>query len=146
MSTWSELALDPRLLKAIATLGWQKPTAIQVRPPHLLFCRGLKAGRPSALRDIHANYSPNLSSFSLSLQEHAITQALQGKDVLARARTGSGKTAAYALPLLSMVLKKQVSSGPQSLSVSGACHGLCAMAHKEKHPLGYIKAIDWSSL
>ncbi|XP_061409202.1 probable ATP-dependent RNA helicase DDX56 [Lethenteron reissneri] len=38
------------------------------------------------------------------IQERAIPLALEGKDLLARARTGSGKTAAYALPLIQRVL------------------------------------------
>ncbi|KAL1427127.1 hypothetical protein MTO96_017732 [Rhipicephalus appendiculatus] len=48
-----EMGLDDRLLKAIAKLGWGKPTPIQ---------------------------------------EKAVPLILEGKDVLARARTGSGKT------------------------------------------------------
>lgn len=43
------------------------------------------------------------------IQEKAIPLALQGKDLLARARTGSGKTAAYAIPLIQRILdSKQV--------------------------------------
>ncbi|XP_076876763.1 putative ATP-dependent RNA helicase DDX56 [Brachyhypopomus gauderio] len=38
------------------------------------------------------------------IQEKAIPLALDGKDVLARARTGSGKTAAYAIPLIQGLL------------------------------------------
>lgn len=43
------------------------------------------------------------------IQEKAIPLALEGKDILARARTGSGKTAAYAVPLIQRILtSKQV--------------------------------------
>lgn len=43
------------------------------------------------------------------IQEKAIPLALEGKDLLARARTGSGKTAAYAVPVIQRVLaSKQV--------------------------------------
>lgn len=43
------------------------------------------------------------------IQEKAIPLALEGKDLLARARTGSGKTAAYAVPLIQRILaSKQV--------------------------------------
>ncbi|XP_043105882.1 probable ATP-dependent RNA helicase DDX56 [Puntigrus tetrazona] len=38
------------------------------------------------------------------IQEKAIPLALEGKDLLARARTGSGKTAAYAIPLIQRIL------------------------------------------
>ena len=44
------------------------------------------------------------------IQEKAIPLALEGKDILARARTGSGKTASYAIPLIQKILvTKQVS-------------------------------------
>ncbi|ETL94403.1 hypothetical protein L917_07620 [Phytophthora nicotianae] len=39
------------------------------------------------------------------VQVHCIPLALQGKDLLVRARTGSGKTAAFALPLLHKILQ-----------------------------------------
>lgn len=43
------------------------------------------------------------------IQEKAIPLALDGKDLLARARTGSGKTAAYAVPVIQRILtNKQV--------------------------------------
>ncbi|XP_035247666.1 probable ATP-dependent RNA helicase DDX56 [Anguilla anguilla] len=38
------------------------------------------------------------------IQEKAIPLALDGKDLLARARTGSGKTAAYAVPIIQRIL------------------------------------------
>ncbi len=48
------------------------------------------------------------------VQAAAIPLALQGKDVLARARTGSGKTGAYSLPILQKVLmaKEVIQSFP----------------------------------
>lgn len=46
------------------------------------------------------------------IQEKAIPLALEGKDLLARARTGSGKTAAYAVPIIQHILtSKQVRMG-----------------------------------
>ncbi|KAF9519467.1 hypothetical protein BS47DRAFT_1370698 [Hydnum rufescens UP504] len=53
--------LDSRLLKALADLGFARPTLIQ---------------------------------------STAIPLALEGRDILARARTGSGKTAAYCIPVV----------------------------------------------
>ena len=45
------------------------------------------------------------------IQEKAIPLALAGKDILARARTGSGKTAAFAIPLIQKILvSKEVTS------------------------------------
>ncbi|GFG27436.1 ATP-dependent RNA helicase dbp9 [Aspergillus udagawae] len=41
------------------------------------------------------------------VQSKAIPLALEGKDILARAKTGSGKTAAYVLPILQTILQKK---------------------------------------
>ncbi|KFD54228.1 hypothetical protein M513_05005 [Trichuris suis] len=65
-SAFDELNLDYRVLKAIAKLGWKKPTLIQ---------------------------------------EKAIPLSLAGRDVVARAKTGSGKTAAFAIPLIEKVIQ-----------------------------------------
>ncbi|MEE6516876.1 hypothetical protein FKM82_026697 [Ascaphus truei] len=73
-----ELGLDDRLLKAIADLGWSKPTLIQ---------------------------------------EKAIPLALEGKDLLARARTGSGKTAAYSIPIIQNLLQAKMSVSEQATRV-----------------------------
>ncbi|NXS95883.1 DDX56 helicase, partial [Jacana jacana] len=62
---FEHMGLDPRLLRAVAELGWATPTAIQAE---------------------------------------AIPLALEGRDLLVRARTGSGKTGAYGLPLLQHLL------------------------------------------
>ncbi len=37
------------------------------------------------------------------VQEEAIPQVLMGKDIVAQAQTGTGKTAAFGLPLLNMM-------------------------------------------
>ncbi len=41
------------------------------------------------------------------IQEKAIPLIIEKKDIIASAQTGTGKTAAFALPILSMLLKKQ---------------------------------------
>lgn len=41
------------------------------------------------------------------VQRKAIPLAIAGKDVLARAKTGSGKTAAYLLPVIHSILKRK---------------------------------------
>ena len=43
------------------------------------------------------------------IQEKAIPQILKGKDVLASAQTGTGKTAGFTLPLLHILSKQQKS-------------------------------------
>ncbi|OCK79969.1 putative ATP dependent RNA helicase [Lepidopterella palustris CBS 459.81] len=45
-----------------------------------------------------------------SIQQKAIPLALEGKDILARSKTGSGKTAAYLLPILDRTLRRKAES------------------------------------
>jgi ATP-dependent RNA helicase DeaD len=61
LAGFADLGLDPALVGALATLGYEEPTAIQ---------------------------------------REAIGPLLAGRDVLGQAATGTGKTAAFALPLL----------------------------------------------
>lgn len=66
-STFNSLShiLDTRLLRALADLGFARPTLVQSK---------------------------------------AIPLALESRDILARARTGSGKTAAYCIPVAQKIL------------------------------------------
>jgi superfamily II DNA/RNA helicase len=64
MTKFSDLALDPRVLQAVAEAGYETPTPIQ---------------------------------------EQAIPHALQGKDVLGIAQTGTGKTASFTLPMITLL-------------------------------------------
>ncbi|XP_030365869.1 probable ATP-dependent RNA helicase DDX56 [Strigops habroptila] len=75
---FEHMGLDPRLLRAVAELGWACPTSIQAE---------------------------------------AIPLALEGRDLLVRARTGSGKTGAYGLPLLQHLLRATEAGGavPQAV-------------------------------
>jgi ATP-dependent RNA helicase DDX56/DBP9 len=57
--------LDDRLLRALADMGFARPTLVQSK---------------------------------------AIPLALESRDILARARTGSGKTAAYCIPIVQKLL------------------------------------------
>jgi len=57
-----------------------------------------------------------------SVQRAAIPAALSGQDVLARAKTGSGKTLCYILPLLQNIIKKkqqQAGSGTSRAATTG---------------------------
>jgi len=68
------------------------------------------------------------------IQEQAIPKALEGKDVLARARTGGGKTLAYAIPLINLVLSvcSHVSYPPYTCHVANGwafAARRCAPAH-----------------
>jgi superfamily II DNA/RNA helicase len=64
--SFSELGLSPKVLEALAEIGFTTPTAIQAE---------------------------------------AIPHALQRRDVLGLAQTGSGKTAAFVLPMLTLLEK-----------------------------------------
>ncbi|OAA43564.1 ATP-dependent RNA helicase DBP9 [Cordyceps fumosorosea ARSEF 2679] len=66
--SFTDLALDPRLVQAVAEQKFSRPTLVQ---------------------------------------RMAIPIALKGQDVLCKAKTGSGKTAAYVLPLLAGILKRK---------------------------------------
>lgn len=52
-----------------------------------------------------------------AIQETAIPLILEGRDILAKARTGSGKTGAYIIPLLHKILSmKKLKASTQSVS------------------------------
>ncbi|UUM32518.1 DEAD/DEAH box helicase [Vibrio japonicus] len=51
------------------------------------------------------------------VQQYAIPHVLEGKDVLAGAQTGTGKTAAFGLPLIQTLLESDVKRDPQSNDV-----------------------------
>jgi superfamily II DNA/RNA helicase len=77
MTKFSDLALDPRVLKAVAEAGYETPTPIQAQ---------------------------------------AIPHALEGKDVLGIAQTGTGKTASFTLPMITLLGKGRAKARmPRSL-------------------------------
>nr|KAG5690428.1 hypothetical protein BaRGS_026475 [Batillaria attramentaria] len=67
------------------------------------------------------------------IQEKAIPLALEGKDVLARARTGSGKTAAFAIPVVQKLLMGKQSAKEQAVTavVLTPSKELCTQAYKK---------------
>ncbi|GAA4373326.1 DEAD/DEAH box helicase [Nocardioides caricicola] len=72
--TFADLGLDPKVLKALSDVGYEKPSAIQAA---------------------------------------TIPPLLEGRDVVGLAQTGTGKTAAFALPILSRLDLSQKT--PQAL-------------------------------
>uniref|UniRef100_K1PRG3 RNA helicase n=1 Tax=Magallana gigas TaxID=29159 RepID=K1PRG3_MAGGI len=78
------------------------------------------------------------------IQEKAIPLALDGKDILARARTGSGKTAAFCIPVIQKILTaKQTSSTEQCVKalVLTPTKELCHQAYRN---LMAISQLGWS--
>ena len=65
------------------------------------------AGLGLDARLLQAIAKQNYSAPTL-VQRKAIPLAIAGKDVLARAKTGSGKTAAYLLPVVHGILQKKM--------------------------------------
>jgi superfamily II DNA/RNA helicase len=66
MTSFSDLNLNPKVLKAVAEAGYETPTPIQ---------------------------------------EGAIPHALEGRDVLGIAQTGTGKTASFTLPMITALAR-----------------------------------------
>ncbi|XP_054724969.1 probable ATP-dependent RNA helicase DDX56 [Uloborus diversus] len=66
------------------------------------------------------------------IQEKAIPLAMEGKDILARARTGSGKTAAFVIPILQQILQRKKNSNEKEISVLilAPSKELCKQIHK----------------
>jgi ATP-dependent RNA helicase DDX56/DBP9 len=76
--------LDTRILRALADIGFARPTLVQAK---------------------------------------AIPLALESRDILARARTGSGKTAAYCIPVVQKILSAKSVGGSK-----GAAHDIWLIA------------------
>jgi len=92
---FSELSLNPELMRGIATMGFIEPTQIQVT---------------------------------------ALPDALAGRDLLASAETGSGKTAAFALPILQR-LAARPGRGTRALILTPT-RELAAQIHEHLRSLG----------
>ncbi|XP_078669094.1 putative ATP-dependent RNA helicase DDX56 isoform X2 [Branchiostoma floridae x Branchiostoma belcheri] len=66
------------------------------------------------------------------IQERSIPLALEGKDLLARARTGSGKTAAFVIPIIQRILDGKQAAKEQAVKalVLTPSKELCSQAYK----------------
>src|SRR5258707_9319554 len=93
---FGSLGLDPRILEALTTLGYEEPTPIQ---------------------------------------RETIPPLIEGRDLLGQAATGTGKTAAFALPILQRILNEGKGDSPTAVvlvptrdlpvQVSGAINRFC---------------------
>jgi ATP-dependent RNA helicase DDX56/DBP9 len=89
-----------------------------------------------------------------AIQETAIPLILEGRDILAKARTGSGKTGAYIIPLLHKILSmKRLKSVTQSTSalVLTPSRELCNQAYQNISDLMVycqreIKVVDLTTM
>ena len=76
------------------------------------------------------------------IQAQAIPFALEGRDVMASAQTGSGKTAAFLLPTLQRLTKRseKPGKGPRALVLTPTRE---LAAQVEKNALAYAKNMRW---
>ncbi|XP_053677266.1 probable ATP-dependent RNA helicase DDX56 [Anopheles nili] len=86
------------------------------------------------------------------VQEKALPFLLEGKDVLIRARTGSGKTAAFAIPIIQNVLRRkgEATVRDTSVLVMAPSQDLCHQITKVFADLTYscgalVRVVDLSS-
>ena len=66
------------------------------------------------------------------IQSSSISLALSGRDIVARARTGSGKTAAFAIPLLQKLLQTK------KVDTNSDCPDFLPSTCSRAHPLIYL--------
>ena len=76
------------------------------------------------------------------IQAQAIPFALEGRDIMASAQTGSGKTAAFLLPTLQQLTKRseKPGKGPRALVLTPTRE---LAAQVEKNALAYAKNMRW---
>ncbi|XP_061396695.1 probable ATP-dependent RNA helicase DDX56 [Musca vetustissima] len=86
------------------------------------------------------------------IQEAAIPLLLEGKDVIVKARTGSGKTAAFALPLIQKILNSKLNAAEQCISalVLAPSKELCQQTRKAMEQMSekcgkVLRVVDLSS-
>jgi ATP-dependent RNA helicase DeaD len=79
------------------------------------------------------------------VQAGLIPRALAGEDVLGQARTGTGKTAAFVIPILERVETRKKSTGPQAL-ILAPTRELAVQVRGEVEKLAYGRRIQCVAL
>lgn len=77
------------------------------------------------------------------IQAGAIPKILEGRDVIGSAQTGTGKTAAYALPILQKLGKHQPGAAPRCL-VLGPTRELSAQVEEQFREYGTESDLKWA--
>ncbi len=67
---------------------------------------------------LQTNLARNSFTTPTPIQALTIEPALAGRDLIATAQTGTGKTLAFALPILELLTRNRVARGPQALVLS----------------------------
>ena len=67
---------------------------------------------------LQANLAQNSFVTPTPVQSESIPPALEGRDVVATAQTGTGKTLAFVLPLLESLLKQPIETGVSAVILS----------------------------
>ncbi len=78
------------------------------------------------------------------IQEQSIPEALNGKDILGAAQTGTGKTGAFVIPIIELILRNQ-SSGTRALILSPT-RELAQQIDEQIFALGYHSGISSSTI
>ena len=78
------------------------------------------------------------------VQEQAIPAILEGRDVIAAAKTGTGKTAAFCLPTISTLPHKRQGAGPTMLILTPT-RELAMRSRKWRAPLPSRPTSAWSA-
>ncbi|MEQ8579875.1 MAG: DEAD/DEAH box helicase [Balneola sp.] len=98
--------------------------------------------------ELHESLQMGLSDIGYSeptpIQEQSIPEALNGKDILGAAQTGTGKTGAFVIPIIELILRNP-SSGTRALILSPT-RELAQQIDEQIFALGYHSGISSSTI